>query len=129
VETPNIEGRSFQRYGANWVCVLPPEHLSYFEVGSLQIALQRARFQAIFHRYEAGTGLSVQLDQAGLKGLRLRLLAAYSRYYPCLQPLKELYLTLMRRWAPLDDAIVMYACATQQSPARGSMEPVLDTPG
>jgi len=105
IETPNIDSRAFRRYGVDWEYLVPPQHLCYFGPQSLQFALEHTDYQVVFQRCEGGTGVGLQLAQAGLGGARLWL----RKYYRWFHPLKVMYLALLGWAAPIDSILVMYA--------------------
>lgn len=45
LQTPNVQGRGAQRYGADWRGLEPPRHLVLFGERSLRLALERAGFE------------------------------------------------------------------------------------
>lgn len=47
LQTPNVESRGAERYGADWRGLEPPRHLVLFGERSLSLALQRAGFERI----------------------------------------------------------------------------------
>lgn len=47
LQTPNVQGRGAQRYGADWRGLEPPRHLVLFGERSLRLALERAGFERV----------------------------------------------------------------------------------
>lgn len=47
LQTPNVEGRGAQRYGADWRGLEPPRHLVLFGARSLRLALERGGFARV----------------------------------------------------------------------------------